>query len=237
LRVLQRHHPTVSQTVPRTRFGRLLLARRRLFGAILAGIATGLVLPLVLPCLRWPTRLLAAWDVTALIYVVFAFRAMHGSTVAACRRHAALYDENDWVILFLIISAAAASFGAIVAELIAIKANEIDRTMGAAIIGATVVLSWTFVHVVYALHYAHLYYRPHKGSHPGGLKFPGDEPPTYPDFLYYSFVIGCAAQTADVATVSREMRRLTLIHGIVSFAFNTMILALMINTGSTLIVG
>ena len=79
------------------------------------------------------------------------------------------------------------------------------------------------------------YYRPDKDGVPGGLDFPGDEPPDYRDFLYYSFVIGCAAQTADVATTSRDMRMVSLIHGVVAFAFNTAILALMINVGASLL--
>ena len=224
----------MTTALPRTRLGRLLLARRRLLVAILAGIAVAVGLT---DQVRWVTRLLLAWDATAFVYIVASLRLMAGATVAACRRRASLYDEHDWVILVLFTAAAAASFGAIVAELAAIKAGRIDPMLGVAIVVVTVALSWTFVHLVYALHYAHLYYRPDKGGHPAGLRFPGEDPPSYPDFLYYAFVIGCAAQTADVATVSREMRRLTLFHGIVAFAFNTIILALMINLGASLIAG
>ena len=223
----------VTNTLPRTRFGRLLLARRRLLGAVLAGV----VAAVVLHRLPWVTRLLLAWDATAFVYIVGSLRLMAGASVATCRQRASLYDEKDWVILALLTAAAAASLGAIFAELAAIKADVVDPVLGAAIVVATVVLSWTFVHLVYALHYAHLYYRPDKGGHPAGLRFPGEDSPSYPDFLYYAFVIGCAAQTADVATVSREMRRLSLFHGIVAFAFNTIILALMINLGASLIAG
>ena len=101
--------------------------------------------------------------------------------------------------------------------------------------GLTVVLAWTFTHIIFTLHYANLYYRPHKDGVPGGLDFPGDEPPDYRDFLYYAFVIGCAAQTADVATTSRDMRLVSLAHGVIAFAFNTAILALMINVGASLL--
>ena len=95
-------------------------------------------------------------------------------------------------------------------------------------------LSWTFTHIVFTLHYANVYYRPDDDG-PGGLHFPGNRPPDYRDFLYYSFVIGCACQTGDVATISPAMRRLTLVHGIVAFAFNTAILALTINVGASLL--
>jgi uncharacterized membrane protein len=94
---------------------------------------------------------------------------------------------------------------------------------------ATVALSWTFTHLIFALHYANLYYRADaKGAH-SGLIFPGGREPDYRDFLYYAFVIACAAQTADVSTVSPDMRRVTLVHCITAFAFNSAILALMIN--------
>ena len=101
--------------------------------------------------------------------------------------------------------------------------------------GVTVALSWTFTHLVFTLHYANLYYKPTEEGVPGGLEFAGDRAPDYQDFLYYSFVVGCTAQTADVNTVSPAMRRATLVHGVVSFAFNTAILALMINVGASLL--
>ncbi len=219
----------------RSRLHRVVYVRRRLLISILFGAALYFLLP---GDWRLSTRLLASWDLTALIYVVFAFIMMHRSTVETCRTRAALYDENDWVILLLIVASAAASFGAIIAELAAVKLGKIDPVLGFSITGATVALSWTFVHTIFALHYANLYYRPdNKPGVPGGLEFPGGAEPAYGDFLYYSFVIGCAAQTADVNTISHEMRRLSLIHGIVAFAFNTAILALMFNIGAGLISG
>ena len=142
----------------------------------------------------------------AFIYVAFAFLMIARSTVETCRARAALYDENDWVIVGLVVGSAAASFAAIFAELAAIKSGEAPVAISLVMTGITVMLAWTFTHVIFTLHYANLYYRPRKGGVPGGLDFPGDEPPDYRDFLYYAFVIGCAAQTADVATTSRDMR-------------------------------
>ena len=68
-----------------------------------------------------------------------------------------------------------------------------------------------------------------------GLRFPGEREPDYRDFLYYAFVIGCAAQTGDVETESSTMRLVSLLHGVVAFAFNTAILALTINVGASLL--
>ena len=215
-----------------SRVGRLMLARRRLLASIVAGVVLFLVLP---PHLRLVTRVLMAWDLTALIYVVFAFVMISRSTVETCHRRAALYDESDWVIVTLVVASAAASFAAIFAELAVVKTAASPPVVSSAVTGLTVVLSWAFTHMIFTLHYANLYYMPQKDGHPGGLEFPVKHPPDYRDFVYYSFVIGCACQTADVNTVSHPMRRVTLIHGIISFAFNTAILALMVNVGASLL--
>lgn len=200
--------------------------------AILAGVALTVVLP---DTMRLATRFLLAWDLTSFIYVFFAFVMIFRSDVETCQARATLYDESDWVIVTLVVASAAASFVAIFAELAAIKSGEAPTAISLSVTGVTVMLSWTFTHVIFTLHYANFYYRPHEDGVPGGLDFPGKEPPDYRDFLYYSFVIGCAAQTGDVSTTSREMRLVSLAHGVIAFAFNTAILALMINVGASLL--
>jgi uncharacterized membrane protein len=215
-----------------SRIARILVARRRLMISIVAGLLLLLVLP---TSYRVATRWLLAWDLTSAIYVGAALWTMSRSTVETCRARAALYDESDWMIVTLVVVSSAASFVAIFAELAAIKSAHAPPIISLVVTGATVVLSWTFTHVIFTLHYANLYYRPHGQSAPGGLEFPGNRPPDYRDFLYYAFVIGCATQTADVNTVSPAMRRVTLIHGVIAFAFNTAILALMINIGASLV--
>jgi uncharacterized membrane protein len=212
--------------------GKILVARRRLMLSTLAGVVLLVVLP---PSIRWATRLLLAWDLTAAIYVGFALLMMLRADVQTCQRRASLYDQGDWVILTVVIGSAAASFAAIFVELAAVKAHQVPAAVGLPITGVTVVLSWTFTHVLFTLHYANVYYRPQKHGHPGGLDFPGEHAPDYRDFLYYAFVIGCACQTADINTTSRDMRLISLVHGIVAFAFNTAILALAINVGAGLL--
>jgi uncharacterized membrane protein len=216
----------------RSRLGRLLVARRRLLLAIVAGLVLLAVLP---PSFRPATRLLLAWDLTAAGYVGFALVMIFRSSVETCRARAALYDQSDWVIMGVVVLSAAASFAAIFVELAAIKSHHAPALLGLVVTGVTVVLSWSFTHMLFALHYANIYYRPHRHGPPGGLDFPGEHAPDYRDFLYYSFVIGCAFQTADVDTTSREMRIVSLVHGIVAFAFNTAILALTINVGAGLL--
>jgi uncharacterized membrane protein len=103
----------------------------------------------------------------------------------------------------------------------------------------TVISSWMLVHTVFGLRYAHAFYgdsdQPGVHQHAGGLIFPGDRPPDYFDFAYFSFVVGMTCQVSDVQITSRRMRRLTLVHSVLSFGFNTIILALLINTVSGLL--
>ena len=215
-----------------SRLGRFLVARRRLLLSICCGLVALLMLP---GSLRPATRYLVAWDVVSAVYIAFAFWMIARSTTETCRRRAALYDEKDWAIIVLVVAAAAASFGAIFTELGVIKSMQLKPLASLLITGVTVILSWTFTHIIFTMHYANLYYRPADEGSVGGLRFPGDRPPDYRDFLYFSFVIGCAAQTADVETESRAMRMASLAHGVVAFAFNTAILALTINIGASLL--
>jgi uncharacterized membrane protein len=221
-----------TKTAFRQRVEKILAARRRLMLSVLAGLVLLAVLP---ESLRLATRLLLAWDLVSAIYVGFALLMMLRSTVEDCRARAALYDQADWVIMAVVIACAASGFAAIFVELGVIKSGRAPALLGLVVTGVTVVLSWTFTNVLFTLHYANVYYRPHKHGTPGGLDFPGERAPDYRDFLYYAFVIGCAAQTGDVNTTSTEMRLITLVHGIVAFSFNTAILALTINVGASLL--
>ena len=213
------------------RVSRFVIGRQRLLLSSVAGLV---VLSLLPGDQRLITRLILAWDVTTALYIASTLWMISRSTIDSCHARAALYDEGDWIILLLVIASAAASFVCIALELPVLNSPRHSLWLGIAITGLTVALSWTFTHVVFTLHYANVYYRPDDDG-PGGLKFPGDRAPDYRDFLYYSFVIGCAAQTGDVATVSPAMRHLTLVHGVVAFAFNTAILALTINVGASLL--
>ncbi len=94
-------------------------------------------------------------------------------------------------------------------------------------------MSWFFVHTIMTLHYAHDHYSPRAG---GRLEFPDKPPePSYGDFLYFAFTIGAAAQTSDVTIASPRIRRVVLLHTVLSFLFNTTILALAVNVGASLL--
>lgn len=213
------------------RMVRFVVGRQRL---LLSALAGSILLLLIPDGVRTSTRLIFGWDLGTILYIGTTLLMITRSTVETCHNRAALYDEGDWIILLLVIGSAAASFVAIFVELASLAGKREAMATGLAITILTVALSWTFTHLVFALHYANVYYKPNDDGR-GGLDFPGDRLPDYRDFLYYSFVIGCTAQTADVATTSRAMRHLTLVHGMVAFAFNTAILALAINVGASLL--
>ena len=97
----------------------------------------------------------------------------------------------------------------------------------------TVVLSWTFIHTIFALHYAHEFYG--AGEHKNGLRFPGDGQPDYWDFIYFSFVIGMTFQVSDVAVTHKLVRRTVVAHGALSFFFTTAVVAMAVNIAASII--
>jgi uncharacterized membrane protein len=221
------------------RWIRIVRARPRLFLAILLGLGIAALLPAQW---RGATRALAGWDIAVAIYLVLAVRLVRGCDADHIRLRAALQDEGRVTILALVVASALASLLAIVAELSG--ANRQPAQL--ALAGVTILLSWTFMHTIFALHYAHEYYGERtsgksaddaventtKGS---GLSFPGEATPDYWDFVYFSFVIGMTSQVSDVAVTSRPLRRLVAAHGVVSFFFNVTLLALMVNIAASAI--
>ena len=207
---------------------RVVYGRPRTFIAIALGVAVFFLLP---DTRRLATRLIIGWDVFAALYLVLAYIVMLRCDVGHIRRSAVLQDDGRFVILLGTAFGALASLGAIVFELGASKGNK----AGLILATATIALSWVLVHTAFALHYAHDFYR---GRKPGGLQFPsGDKQAEadYWDFVYFSFVIGMTAQVSDVGITDKIIRRTATVHGIVSFVFNTALLALMVNIAASAI--
>ncbi len=213
---------------------RQLYIHPRLVISALIGLAVVLLMPQQLG-LHDITRLIIGWNVGACLYLVLAGVMMVRSTKAQIKRRADMQDEGQWVILTLVIVAMLACLSAIVAELAVVK--DMKGAVKYAHIGLTVltiVSSWAFTHVMFALHYAHEFYAERSDGQKGGLDFPGDAEPDYGDFLYFAFLIGTSGATADVPTTSKSMRRIGLVHCVLAFAFNTTLLALTINIAASL---
>ncbi len=184
-------------------------------------------------------RIALAWDVAAVVYLGLTFLMMARSDVAQMQRRADRQDLGAAGNLVLALLAAAVSLVAIAAVMTAAPSDWDQRLMRLVAGGATILISWMVVHTIFAVHYAQQYYGdadPGPGrSRRGGLNFPDDDAPDYWDFMYFAFVIGMTAQVSDVTISSKTMRRMSLVHGIVSFIFNTVILALTVNIAAGLL--
>ncbi len=212
---------------------RIVRGHLKLFVAALAGL---LVLAFLPSDWRMSTRLLEAWDFASLIYLVQAFYVIHHFDLQRVQIHADEADEGGAALLIITVATALASVAAIVIELgnaHTLKSEGAQQT--AFVLAAlTVIMSWALIHTIFAFHYAHIYYRG-PGTHGHGLNFPGDPQPDYWDFIYFSFIIGMTLQVSDVQVTGKNIRRLVVAHGVVSFLFNVAILALTVNIGANLI--
>lgn len=219
---------------------RHIRARPRLFVSIAIGILAYFVLP---ETGRLVTRLLLSWNLATLFFLISIGVMMAQANHEKIRRNAALQDEGQYAVLVLTSLAAVASLAAIVMQLGLVK--ETTGLLKAFHIGlafTTIVTAWAFIHVMFALHYAHEYFDEWRSQNDGvpqlrgGLEIIGlDDYPDYLDFAYYSFTIGVANATADINLTSPQMRRITLAHSILSFFFNLALLGLTINIAAGLI--
>jgi uncharacterized membrane protein len=215
-------------TQARHRLRRHLRARPRLFVSLAIGLAVALLIPGgVSPTLR----VILGWDCGTAVFLGLMIAMAARATEASMRQRAALEDEARWVFLALVGGAAFFSMFAILGLMREAKAaGGTIMLIEAILAGFTIVLSWLFAHTVFAVHYAHDYFNDLAENLPPGLNFPSErDDPDYWDFLYFSFVIGMTAQVSDVQVLTQPWRRLVLAHGILSFMFNTVVLALSIN--------
>jgi uncharacterized membrane protein len=205
----------------------MVRARARLFLSAAIGVIATVALA-GLTTWRPTTRLLVGWDVGVGLYLILAVEAMARSDVHRIRARAAEQDEGQMAILVGTVAAALASLAAIVAEL---GSSAGGLRLGQVLAALAIFLSWFFIHTMFALHYAHEFYDRDGG---GGMAFPGGgEEPDYWDFVYFSLVIGMTSQVSDIGVTTKTVRRTVAAHGVVSFAFNTALLALSINLAAS----
>ncbi len=214
-------------------------AQGRLWLSLGAGATLFVLAP---PWLHWQTRLMISWDAGVLVFLLMAWLVIFTATPAQTSLSTMNQDQSGVGILTGVVIAASVSLLTIGYLLHDSKNTFHTDLIGHIICSVIAVLcSWFLVHTMFTLHYAHRYYR--DGSlkksvvddQAGGLDFPGTELPDYWDFAYFSFVVGMTSQVSDVQITSRSMRRLALTHGILSFFFNTTILALSINILASLL--
>ncbi|CAM3336427.1 DUF1345 domain-containing protein [Polaromonas hydrogenivorans] len=203
-------------------------ALQRLLSGLLAGLATAaLPLPLV-----WQFRGLLGWSVGVAVYLALAWWLCERFDAKRTRERAQAQDEPSVVLFLLMLLASMACVAAIVVMMQQRKDfTGTERSLHVAVSVVALIASWLFIQTIFAFHYAHRYYHEEKLNEPvgPGLLFPGGQDPDYFDFLYYAHVVGMTSQVSDVQVTSREMRRLTLVHSVLSFGFNMLVLALSIN--------
>lgn len=210
-----------------------LYIRLPLLISIVLGVVCFFLLPTNLGTLQ---RLLIGWNALAWPYLVFIWIRMLMTDVSGIQRIARLQDQSAMLVLTIVIVACAASIVTILSELPALKAlSGTPRAVHLLLTVATLIVSWALLPSSFAMHYAHQHYL-HRTQDVTPMMFPEKpEDPGYWDFLYYAFTIAVASQTADVATGTTGIRRITLLQSVISFVFNLAILGLSVNIGAGLL--
>jgi uncharacterized membrane protein len=181
-------------------------------------------------------RIVAAWDVGSLFYVLFTLfffiRTLGRDISADAKRH----QEGEWTVFTITLLGAVMSFAAIFLFSQA-AGHKTHEGISLAFVIATLILSWATTHITFAYRYAHEYYSYDLGGEDidRGIEFPHDDRPDYLDFVYFAFVLGMTFQVADCNITAKKLRRLATVQGLIAFLFNTVILALSVNIAASLL--
>lgn len=186
---------------------------------------------IVMLCIKnWDSKLLiilSGWLSFAAVYLIMCWIVLFNRPVDQIPAIASKEDGNKYFVSIMILIS---SFAGMVTLLVLMLSDDSNLKLFLPISITAMILSWGMVHTVFTFHYAHLYYDLNNEGKPAkGLQFPEEQKPDYIDFAYFSFVIGCTFQVSDVEISSRKIRRLVLLHGLISFALNTFVVALTIN--------
>jgi len=213
----------------------VIRARPRLFIGLICGLG---IVPLLPSGMMATTRAILAWDFGVIVYLAlsaFLFTIERMDRIAS---DAAAQEEGEWTIFWLTMAAVSFSFAAIISEFAETKQLPPDmRGVHILLVAVTLFVSWLMTHTSFAFRYAHEYYQVDPGGTgiAGGLDFPGEKRPDYLDFMYFSLVLGMTFQVSDVGITARKLRRLATVQGLLSFLFNTIILALSVNIAAGLL--
>ncbi|WP_407306293.1 DUF1345 domain-containing protein [Acinetobacter sp.] len=183
----------------------------------------------------WSTCLLIGWNIAIYSYLFLTLEKLWRTPHTQILQRAQQQDASKWLILFLVILTLVMCFIAIVIEINHSSPNSSILIGHLSLSILTLVSAWFFMHTIFAIHYAHDFYLALERHKDGGLDFPKTPEPAYSDFLYFSYVVGTSAQTADVSTTNQSMRILNTLHLLLAYGFNTTILAISINVTANFI--
>jgi len=185
-------------------------------------------LPLLAPALGWRHGTMLSFDIAAAIFLVSVWPLLQTADARGMRLYAERNDANRALLLGISVTVSLVVLVAVFSEL-AEKGG--PRATSVVLIIATLMLAWLFSNMVYALHYAHVFYmQSDREKDRGGLDFPKCQEPCYWDFVYFSFTLGMTFQTSDTALTTTQMRRITTLHCLAAFVYNLGVLAFTINT-------
>lgn len=219
---------------PRQRAWTWLAKQARAQIRFLIALGVGLAVGFTVPIDETVPRILAGWNVGGWLYLLLVGIKMWRAEVDGIRREAGIERGSRIAVLIAVTLGSLFTLLALLAQIAALKSEHgLDRTISAVCSISTILLSWLLIHTAFSLYYAHEFHRERRGGARGtggGLKFPGDPTPDYID-------VGTTAQTSDVAVTSHTMRGVVMLHGILSFFFNTGVIALAVNMVLQLVQG
>lgn len=208
---------------------RVIKARPILSTSVAIGVISAVLIASLTQRNNWITLVLS-WNIGSCLYLFLTFKLMFEADPDKVRANAIRQNTGNYVILMLVVFSAVVCLVANVMVLGISKTMEgNDRLFHILLAALTIVTSWTFTQVMFAVHYAHDFYTTQANKGGPGLLFPGHEQPDYLDFLYFSCMIGTSAQTSDVSITTKSMRRVCLLHCVMAYFFNTTLIALTIN--------
>lgn len=178
------------------------------------------------------THFMIGWNTFSLCMIIMTWVTFYITNSKQIREQAKIQDPSRPVIFIIVLIATVASFLAVLLLIVTKKDGNDGVAYRIPIAIAGMLFSWFLIHTIFALRYAHIYYGDHEikpNVHAGGLEFPNDDKPEYFDFAYFSFVLGMTFQVSDVQVTSKSLRKLVMLHGLLSFGFNTIMIALTIN--------
>lgn len=181
-------------------------------------------------------HVMLGWDVFCLVMIIMSWITFFQSDEGHIRKVASKQDPKRAIVFALVLIATLAGMFAVLLLIVAKKDGSSGVDYKTPIAVAGMLLSWILIHTTFTIRYAHIFYGDSKNDrsiHAGGLDFPNDEKPDYLDFAYFSFVLGMTFQVSDIEITSKRFRRLALLHGLISFGFSTIMIALTINVISS----
>ena len=210
-------------------FLRMLPLQRLIISVILAIVVYLLIMSADLHVM---VKIMIAWAVFELSYIITSLIVFFTQKPAGIRELAKQEDGSRLYVFLLVLITSFASLFTVLLLMLSKNANNTPQFIFIPVAVSAMLFSWIMVHTIFGFHYAHLYYgndTTDSTKHAEGLEFPGDKKPDYLDFAYFSFVVGMTFQVSDIDITSKAIRRLVLLHGLLSFGLNTFVFALTIN--------